>query len=120
MPTGRMLGVGVNQGKGSGDMRVAGKGDYGRDVISANPISVGDAPGQYHIRHQILKPPDTSRIDQAVAPPSASGQVQVTVNSNGTKADASTKTDGDLFQPPTIRQHRQMQRTEDASAGMDV
>ena len=60
----------------------------------------------------------TTRIDAAVSPPPPSGQVNVTVNSNGTKADAETKTDGQLFQPPVVRQHRQMQPTADG--GMSV
>ena len=70
-------------------------------------------------RRAQMQPTDTSRIDAAVAPPPPSGQVHVTVNSNGTKADAETKTNGDLFQPPKIQQHRQMQPTE-ASGGTSI
>jgi len=62
----------------------------------------------------------TARIDQQVAPAASSGQVQVTVNSNGTKADADTKTKGDLFQKPQVKQHRQMQKTEDAAETMSI
>jgi hypothetical protein len=65
-----------------------------------------------------LPPTSTARIDGAVGAQASSGSVNVTVNSNGTKAEASAKTDGQLFQPPTIRQHKQMQRTEDV--GVDV
>jgi hypothetical protein len=55
----------------------------------------------------------TARIDQQVAQSPASGQVNVTVNSNGTKAQANASTSGDLFQPPKIQQHKQMQATEE-------
>ncbi len=61
----------------------------------------------------------TARLNGAVSPTGASGSVNVTVNSNGTKAEAKAETAGKLFQPPTIKQHRQMQRTEDA-AGVDI
>lgn len=44
-------GVGVNQGK----QGVPGVGQYGRDVITSNKIEIGDRPGQYHIRHQIIQ-----------------------------------------------------------------
>jgi hypothetical protein len=66
------------------------------------------------------KATDTARIDQQVAPAAPSGQVSVTVNSNGTKADAKTSTKGDLYQPPKITQHKQMQRTEDAGEPVNI
>ena len=62
--------------------------------------------------------PPTGRIDSAVAGNGSSGSVNVTVNSNGTKAEASAKTDGKLFQPPVIQQHRQMQRTDDVGVNV--
>ena len=62
--------------------------------------------------------PPTGRIDSAVAGGAASGSVNVTVNTNGTKAEASAKTDGKLFQPPTITQHKQMQRTDDVGVNV--
>jgi hypothetical protein len=61
---------------------------------------------------------DTARIDGAVGAQASSGSVNVTVNSNGTKAEAKADTDGKLFQPPTIRQHKQMQRTEDVGVNV--
>ena len=48
----------------------------------------------------------------------STGSVNVTVNSNGTKAEAKADTDGKLFQPPTIRQHKQMQRTDDVGVNV--
>jgi hypothetical protein len=57
---------------------------------------------------------DTKRIDAAVTPPAASGKVDVTLNSNGTKAEASVKSEGSLFNDTTVRQHRQMRSTEEA------
>jgi hypothetical protein len=60
-----------------------------------------------------LKPlPPTDRIDGAVAgQPPVTGNVAVTVNSNGTRASASAKTDG-FFQGTKVTQHRQMKPTE--------
>jgi hypothetical protein len=46
-------GVGVNQDPRSAYL---GTGQYGRDVISNKPITIGDRPGQYHIRHEIVQP----------------------------------------------------------------
>jgi hypothetical protein len=60
----------------------------------------------------------TARIDGAVGAQASSGSVNVTVNSNGTKAEASAKTDGKLFQPPVIKQHKQMQRTDDVGVNV--
>jgi hypothetical protein len=62
----------------------------------------------------------TSRIDSQVASAAPSGQVNVTVNSNGTKATADAKTDGDLFQKPQVKQHRQMQKTEDGGESLSI
>jgi hypothetical protein len=61
-----------------------------------------------------------SRIDNAVRPPSVNGNVNVTVNSNGTKADAKVNEAGDLYQGTTVRQHKQMQRTEDAAESLSI
>jgi hypothetical protein len=52
-------GVGVNQGK----QGVAGVGQYGRDVITSIPLRIGSRPGEYQIRHEIIKDRDT--IDAA-------------------------------------------------------
>jgi hypothetical protein len=61
-------------------------------------------------------PPEapTKNIDTAVAPPTAKGSVNVTVNSNGTKAETGVKSEGKLFSDTQVKQHRQMQRTENA------
>ncbi len=63
---------------------------------------------------------NTARIDGQVAPAAPNGQVNVTVNSNGTKASAEAKTDGDLFQKPQVKQHRQMQKTEDGGESLSI
>jgi hypothetical protein len=47
-------GVGANQFNPSGAEH--GVGQYGRDVVSNRPITIGDRPGQYHIRHEIVQP----------------------------------------------------------------
>jgi hypothetical protein len=63
----------------------------------------------------------TARLNDAAVPKQATGEVNVTVNSNGTKADAKTKTDGTLFQSPAVTQHRQMQPTTNAAnTGLDI
>jgi hypothetical protein len=57
-------GVGVNQGK----QGVEGVGQYGRDVITSIPLRIGTRPGEYQIRHEIVKPrndDDRQTIDQA-------------------------------------------------------
>ena len=58
-------GVGVNQGNPSG--KEHGVGQYGRDVISSIPLRIGDRPGDYHIRHQIINPPKTDG-DKGITP----------------------------------------------------
>jgi len=68
----------------------------------------------------VVPPTPTSRIDSQVATAAPSGQVNVTVNSNGTKADANTSTKGDLFQKPQVKQHRQMQKTEDGGESLSI
>jgi hypothetical protein len=50
-------GVGVNQGK----QGVSGVGQYGRDVISSIPLRIGTRPGEYQIRHEIVKSRDDDR-----------------------------------------------------------
>jgi hypothetical protein len=50
-------GVGVNQGK----QGVAGVGQYGRDVITSIPLRIGSRPGEYQIRHEIVKSSDEDR-----------------------------------------------------------
>jgi hypothetical protein len=82
----------------------------------ANQVS----PAQQQAAIDAQKKTNTARIDQQVAPASPSGQVNVTVNSNGTKADADVKKDGDLFQKPQVKQHRQMQKTEDAGEPISI
>jgi hypothetical protein len=57
-------GVGVNQGK----QGVSGVGQYGRDVVTSIPLRIGSRPGEYQIRHEIIKPTDDRQtIDQASA-----------------------------------------------------
>jgi hypothetical protein len=74
------------------------------------PLSREDQPVNINYR----------RIDGAVAPQSnVTGNVNVTVNSNGTKAKTDVKGD-DFWQGSTVKQHRQMQRTEDASEGLNI
>jgi hypothetical protein len=68
----------------------------------------------------VVPPTPTSRIDSQVATAAPSGQVNVTVNSNGTKADADASTKGDLFQKPQVKQHRQMQKTEDGGESLSI
>jgi hypothetical protein len=50
-------GVGVNQGK----QGVSGVGQYGRDVITSIPLRIGSRPGEYQIRHEIVKSRDDDR-----------------------------------------------------------
>jgi hypothetical protein len=61
-----------------------------------------------------------NRIDTANRPPSVNGNVNVTVNSNGTKANAKVNEAGDLYQGTTVKQHKQMQRTEDAGETLSI
>lgn len=61
-----------------------------------------------------------NRIDSANKPQSVNGNVNVTVNSNGTKADAKVNEAGDLYQGTTVKQHKQMQRTEDAGESLSI
>jgi hypothetical protein len=63
---------------------------------------------------------EMNRINGAIRPPSVNGNVNVTVNSNGTKADAKVNEAGDLYQGTTVRQHKQMQRTEDAGETLSI
>jgi hypothetical protein len=81
-------GVGVNQGK----QGVAGVGQYGRDVITSIPLRIGTRPGQYQIRHEIVKPRDGDRqtIDQA----SADKQVRTV------KVETGGKLTADVNAPP--------------------
>jgi hypothetical protein len=55
-------GVGVNQGK----YGVAGVGQYGRDVVSSIPLRIGDRPGEYHIRHEIIAPSADDAARQSI------------------------------------------------------
>jgi hypothetical protein len=81
-------GVGVNQGK----QGVAGVGQYGRDVITSIPLRIGTRPGQYQIRHEIVKSRDGDRqtIDQA----SADKQVRTV------KVETGGKLTADVNAPP--------------------
>jgi hypothetical protein len=40
---------------------VSGVGQYGRDVISSIPLRIGTRPGEYQIRHEIVKSRDDDR-----------------------------------------------------------
>jgi hypothetical protein len=61
------------------------------------------------------QPINYRRLDGAIAPQqNVTGNVNVTVNSNGTKAKTDVEAD-DFWQGTSVRQHRQMQRTEDAA-----
>ncbi|MBA4033198.1 MAG: hypothetical protein C0480_01140 [Bradyrhizobium sp.] len=55
--------------------------------------------------------PPTPNIDNAIAPPPATGNVKVDIVSNGTAAKASASADG-LFNKSEIRNYKQMQPTE--------
>jgi hypothetical protein len=79
-------------------------------VTAANAIREAERRGE---RPAMAETP-TKNIDAAVAPPTATGSVNVTVNSNGTKAETGVKSEGKLFSDTQVKQHRQMQRTEDA------
>jgi hypothetical protein len=68
-------GVGVNQGQGQGAER--GVGQYGRDVISSKPLSIGTGRGQFQIRHQI---PDRDVLDRSAVDRSNGGG---NINSTG-------------------------------------
>jgi hypothetical protein len=57
------------------------------------------------------------RLDAAVNPRRDPSSVAVTINSNGTKAEASTKTTGPDFQPPAVVQKRQLQPTDNQELG---
>jgi hypothetical protein len=61
----------------------------------------------------------TRRIDETVGAQSVNGNVSVTVNSNGTKADAKVAEKGDLYQKSSVTQHKQMQKTEEAPASFN-
>jgi murein DD-endopeptidase MepM/ murein hydrolase activator NlpD len=63
------------------------------------------------------KPFSYRRIDDVVAgrPPDVSGNVNVTVNSNGTAAKVAANSDG-MFQGTKVTQHRQMQPTSQPAA----
>ena len=68
-------GVGVNQGNVSGPEH--GVGQYGRDVITSKPITIGTGRGQYQIRHSIPTAPGggTAPPVGAAAPGSGSGSL---------------------------------------------
>jgi hypothetical protein len=99
--------------------RGANTPDWVRDAYNRGMANRVD-PKQQQAAIDAQNKVNTARIDQQVAPASPSGQVNVTVNSNGSKASAEAKTDGQLFQPPTVRQHKQMQRTEDAGETLSI
>jgi hypothetical protein len=80
----------------------------------ANPVSAAEQQAAIDAASKT----STARIDGTMGAQASTGSVNVTVNSNGTKAEAKADTDGKLFQPPTIRQHKQMQRTEDAGVNV--
>jgi hypothetical protein len=56
-------GIGANQGK----FGVAGVGQYGRDVVSEINLRIGTRPGEYMIRHQIIKPSEDAQEERAVS-----------------------------------------------------
>jgi Mannosyl-glycoprotein endo-beta-N-acetylglucosaminidase len=61
---------------------------------------------------------DTAAIDRANSTQTSTPKsaVNLTVNSNGTKASAEAKSEGPAFAPPQVKQSPQMQPTEDAGA----
>jgi hypothetical protein len=61
---------------------------------------------------------NTSRMDAQIGSPAvnATGNVNLTVNSNGTAARTSASADG-LWQKTTIQNYKQMQKTEAVGAG---
>ena len=104
-------------------------GKDGRAQISAR----SDAPAgsrqvaQGAVRPDSSPPPvsgldaPTARIDTAndaqAQPPAASGEVAVSITSDGSAARGANGGSPDLFQPSSVRNTQQMQRTEDAGAG---
>jgi hypothetical protein len=74
------------------------------------PVQKGSAAVQSNVQ-----PGERRLMDDAISPPRVNGHVNVTVNSNGTKAKTDVENKGDLFQNSTIKQHRQMQPTNNPS-----
>jgi len=133
LPDGRVM---VMKKSDVGPGRAAQKRGVGVDINAAaaaqlypgGPGTFPSGAGGFHVR-RIGKnlPPGmqpglqgSSRIDNANRPPSVNGNVNVTVNSNGTKANAKVNEAGDLYQGTTVRQHKQMQRTEDAAETLSI
>jgi hypothetical protein len=116
-------GIGANQFNPKGAQH--GIGQYGHDVVSNRPITIGSGPRQYQIRHMLLGPDQeapTARVDGAVNTGAAGasnvqGSVNVTVNSNGTAAKTNASSHGKLWQNTTIQSYKQMQLTDRPGIG---
>jgi hypothetical protein len=91
-------GVGVNQGK----QGIAGRGDYGRDVVTSIPLKIGTGRGQYQIRHQIVKPPQgapaPAEAPAPAAPQTAQDETPRERNKGRTEADIRRPLRGDRTQ----------------------
>lgn len=101
----------------------AGQGGMSVAQLHRNPdVEVSDAGPKVHPNddlqfHDTSKDEDAKLIDTAISPTRINGHVNVTVNSNGTKATTAVKRHGKLFQRSTIKQHRQMQPTSSPDTG---
>jgi len=71
-------------------------------------------------RHPFLGAAPTARLDQSNAPTNVQGNVNVTVNSNGTAARTTAQAEGSLWQQTTVHNYRQMQPTEWPAAPVPV
>jgi hypothetical protein len=110
-------GVGANQFNPEGPEH--GVGQYGRDVVSSRPITIGTRPGQYQIRHQILDSAvaDRTGIDRGMTHTvTGSADLNVSVNApRGTRVDAGAK---GLFKRVSVNRQQQMEPAASSLAQM--
>jgi hypothetical protein len=101
-------GVGANQGQGQGAEH--GVGQYGRDVVSSHPITIGDRPGQYHIRHEIVEPQVArADVDRQMTEHRVTGTGQLDVNVNAPKGTQVAAQGGGLFKRTSVNRRAQME-----------
>jgi hypothetical protein len=107
-------GVGVNQYNPPGAEH--GIGDYGHDVVSNRPITIGDRPGQYHIRHEIVDSQIArADIDRQMTEHRVTGTGQLDVNVNAPKGTQVAARGGGLFKKTSVNRRAQMEAAATSS-----
>jgi GH24 family phage-related lysozyme (muramidase) len=107
-------GVGANQFNPSGPEH--GVGQYGRDVVSSQPIRIGDRPGEYHIRHQIVEPQIArADVDRQMTEHRVVGTGQLDVNVNAPRGTFAKASGGGLFKKTTVNRRAQMEAAATSS-----